>query len=202
MKRIKSIIFGTGVMTLTLFVVIGWLMAIMHIDRMIEHRTAISVCAEYLGNDVPHALAIVSTAEYHRFDYKMSLAIIMQESHGRIFASSQAGARGLMALMMPTMKYMADKKDYPAPRTKWDVYDVANNVFYGTWIARDNLAYYGRNLGLEIYNVGSGNYYRKGWRNPDYVADVLYNYSLVKSKHDIARKKVVRNIIRDIRDFI
>ena len=101
-------------------------------------------------------------------------AVIRAESAGNPSAVSRSGARGLMQLMPPTAKEMAEKNDvrYRGPD---DLFDPNTNVRLGTlylaWLRkyfRDD-----RWLYVAAYNAGPGRVERLRLENPELSSEDL-----------------------------
>lgn len=85
------------------------------------------------------------------------------ESNFNIFARSNAGAKGLGQLNDSAWKDVLPKGN---------PYEPSYNIDSCAKVMSFYTTKYGLNKGLELYNVGEGNY-KKGVRNPLYVTKVL-----------------------------
>ena len=150
-----------------------------------------AVCDFYFGNKA-HSLAFISITGRYFPDWKTALAVIETESGFDPYCKSTYTVkvkgkkkkvaflcRGYFQMDKETFKLICKKykinfTDY------WDIYDSSNNILVGVIHLRDCLSTYGYCKGLEIYNVGSGNFFDKGWRNQDYVKTVQKNRDKVE----------------------
>ena len=154
------------------------------------------VCNFYFGNTA-HALSFIKTTDRYLPEDKWitALAVIEVESDFQQYAFStvsktiwERGKRKIVRVVLCRGYYALDQDTFRSICGKyrihfenyWDIYDGANNILIGTIHLRDCFQAYGKQLGLEIYNVGSGNYYNRGWRNQDYIDKVLVQEKKVK----------------------
>lgn len=123
---------------------------------------------------------IVAAAEKHDLPVLVLLSLIHQESHFESFATSSAGANGLMQIMPPTGQQMADELGWPPNYQSSDLYLPFINLELGsTYLARqfqyfDGDAY----AALAAYNGGPGNaitWKRLSGDDPDlFVGSIRY----------------------------
>lgn len=185
---------------------IGWEIIQQKIDTEKDDRAFLSTCEFYFGNKaharIFYSLSKSMLSRERRF---LCLALIEKESQFKQFACSfvtktisKGGketkikvplCRGYFQLDTDTFINIA-KKYHIKYQGHSTVYDAANNIFVGIIHFNWCLDSYGTSLGLEIYNVGSGNYFKQKIRNPKYVRDVNSNLNRVM---DIYYKYLEKN---------
>jgi len=116
-------------------------------------------------------------------DWKLSLAVREEESHGDQYAYSSAKARGYYQLMYATAKDLCETYSIDF-RGKMSIYDGANNIFMGLAHLNHCVDTYGDQLGIEMYNVGYGKYFKRGIRNRKYVEDVMSRLKKIEAEYD------------------
>ncbi|HIF97800.1 MAG TPA: lytic transglycosylase domain-containing protein [Myxococcales bacterium] len=102
------------------------------------------------------ARVIIEEATRHRFEPALVMAVIHVESSGRILAVSPVGALGLMQIMPPTGKELADRHGIPwrGPDTLLDpIINVKLGVAY---LRRLTDRYNDVSVALAAYNWGPG----------------------------------------------
>lgn len=105
--------------------------------------------------------AVDKASKKYNVDKSLIMSIIKQESSFVPYATSNAGAMGLMQLMPDTAKELGVK----------DPYDIEENVDGGTKYLSDLLEMYGntKELALSAYNAGSGTLKRYGVDSADKI---------------------------------
>jgi len=85
-------------------------------------------------------------------------SIAMQESGFNLKANSPVGAMGVMQIMPPTGRSIANRVEYPNFTTD-KLYDPEVSIQFGTWYIHVLKEKYGGNVtaALAAYNAGSGN---------------------------------------------
>ncbi|MCB0272512.1 MAG: transglycosylase SLT domain-containing protein [Bdellovibrionales bacterium] len=99
----------------------------------------------------------------YRIPTIVALSIMKQESAFNPFAVSPANAFGLMQLIMPTAKRMAQKHNLQI--RQWDLFTPSTNILLGTTYVAENLERFEQNIvdALISYNAGPGR--AKEWKN-------------------------------------
>jgi hypothetical protein len=145
-----------------------------------RHEANTAMVMRHMRNPA-HTVAFVAMCEYLRVDVPTSLAICNQESMIKQYVWSDYWdrrkkkavtiARGYMGIHHDTASYIMSRTGIPHNGIA-DEYDAANNFFMGILHAKYYIEKYGLDKGLEVYNVGEGNYLYKGWRNQKYVNEI------------------------------
>ncbi len=163
-----------------------------------DKPTKLTIATKYIKNPA-HAIAFVALCDYLGIDLALGLAVMERESHFRQYAYSskvvngkrQIIARGYMATHVTTSKFIMTKTPGMEYRGSQSEYDSANNMYNGLVHLRYCIETFGYNKGIEIYNVGEGNY-KKRIRNPDYTAYVLTRADMIKEEMQELRKEQER----------
>ena len=102
-----------------------------------------------------YADLIKANATKYGVDPALVCGVIFQESRFDPKARSSTGAKGLMQMISTTAKTMAAETGYPS---KFDLYDPATSIEFGTAHLRDMLIRYSGNVdyALAAYNLGGG----------------------------------------------
>lgn len=111
------------------------------------------------------AEATVAAVDLHDVPLSIQVGVNIKESDVHPFAKSVTGAKG-----MGQVDFAANREDLG----EGNPYEPAYNQKSSAFLLKQKIKLYGVNKGLEIYNVGEGNY-KKGRRNKKYVAQVLHN---------------------------
>jgi hypothetical protein len=111
------------------------------------------------------AVATVEAAGTHEVPLSIQVGVNIKESDVHPFAKSVTGAKG-----MGQVDFKANKEELGEGNPYEPTYNQKSSAF----LLKNKIKVYGVNKGLEIYNVGEGNY-KKGIRNKKYVAQVLRN---------------------------
>ena len=113
------------------------------------------------------ALASLKAAKNHGIKPSLLVGLIVAESEGYPFAKSITGAKGLGQI-----SFEQHKERFPQVVNDSDKFDPAVNIDCAAELLRDHLDRFGLRGGLTVYNIGEGAF-RRGIRNPRYVAKVL-----------------------------
>ena len=103
---------------------------------------------------VLHDSTLIERSRANKLDPALVAAVIRQESSWNPRAVSRAGARGLMQIMPPVGKSIADSRGYPI----WDpalLFDPEVSLELGTSHLRDALSTYNLPRALAAYNAGA-----------------------------------------------
>jgi hypothetical protein len=146
------------------------------------------ICLYYFGNPAHAWTFIKITDELLPNHWLLALAVAERESNFSQYAYSTTtkeildkGVKKTIRVVLCRGYFALDEETYKSIMKKYkvyykgmgDIYDSSNNIFTGILHLRDCIMTYGEIKGIEIYNLGSGNYYYRGWRNPGYVSKVL-----------------------------
>lgn len=111
------------------------------------------------------AEATVAAVNTYEVPLSIQVGVNIKESEVHPFAVSRTGAKG-----MGQVDFEANKEELG----EGNPYEPSFNQDCSARLLKQKIKQYGVNKGLEIYNVGEGNY-KKGTRNKKYVAHVLAN---------------------------
>lgn len=114
--------------------------------------------------------ATVSAVNANDVPLSLQVGVNQRESEMHPFATSRTGAKG-----MGQVDFEANKEELG----EGNPYEPVYNQECSAKLLKAKIKQYGVTKGLEIYNVGEGNY-KKGVRNKKYVAQVLANASNFK----------------------
>jgi soluble lytic murein transglycosylase-like protein len=114
-------------------------------------------------------VATLKAAIKHGLDVGLLAGVIRTESDGYPFAKSRTGAKG-----PGQVDFRAHKGRFPSIQEERDKYDPAKNIDCAAELLSEYTSKYGVTGGLQAYNIGE-TAYRKGKRNPRYVAKVIRN---------------------------
>lgn len=109
------------------------------------------------------AKATVDGATEYKVPLPIQVAVNVKESDLHPFAVSRTGAKGL-----GQVDFEANKEELGSGNP----FDPKYNQQCSAYLLSQKISAYGVRKGLEIYNVGEGNY-KRGVRNKKYVAQVL-----------------------------
>lgn len=198
------------IFTVVLLFVSVTVLAMVSTNQIKSREAKITMVMRHIQNPA-HAVAFVALCEYLNMKVTMGLAICYVES-GRllnkqkvcqqyVWSDVKRGegivilARGYMGDARETTK--AVMKNTPGMKYQGtaDEYDAANNFYVGLVHAKDCIERFGIRKGLEIYNVGEGNYTYRGWRNKKYVSDVLSTMMEFKEELDSITEEQCTNQI-------
>lgn len=117
------------------------------------------------------AEATVTAAKQYKVPLSIQVGVNIKESEVHPFAVSRTGAKG-----MGQVDFDANREELGSGNPFEPLY----NQQCSAYLLQQKIKQYGVNKGLEIYNVGEGNY-KRGTRNPSYVRKVLSYANKFKS---------------------
>ncbi len=123
---------------------------------------------------------VEQAAQKHNVPILILLSLIHQESHFESFATSSAGANGLMQIMPATGQQMADQLGWPPNYTREDLYVPFINLELGSYYLAQQFQYFNNDayVALAAYNGGPGNallWKRLSGDDPDlFVGSIRY----------------------------
>lgn len=143
-----------------------------------------------LGYSGQYSSTIKKYAKQYGVNPNLIASIIKQESNFNKYATSPAGAKGLMQLMPATARGLGVKNSY----------DPAQNIKGGTKYISQLLKKYGGNIekALRAYNAGSGNLAKSyGFKETNnYVKKVTSNYNSYLKKATSSVTKVSNSAVK------
>lgn len=145
-----------------------------------------------LGYTGKYSATIKKYAKQYGVNPNLIAGIIKQESGFNKYATSSAGAKGLMQLMPATAKSLGVKNSY----------DPSQNIKGGTKLIAQLLKKYGGNVekALRAYNAGPGNLAKSyGFKETNnYVKKVTSNYSSYLKKATGSVTKVSESAVKNM----
>lgn len=180
-----------------LLVFIAGTLIVNHFDRKINDSVDYKMAMKRFKNPA-HAVTFIAICKHFKYPPEVGLALCKIESEFYQYACSDAIARGYFQIMLPTAKEVGGKYNIQI-LNKWSVYDSANNIWLGIATSLGNVKYHGFHKGIEIYNVGDGNYFA-GVRNEDYVLSFKKELASIemekKEMIKIYKKSLISNLLK------
>lgn len=143
-----------------------------------------------------HAVSFIAICKYFGYPPEVGLALGFIESEFYQYACSSAVARGYFQIIPETAKEIGAKYNIRIVN-KWSIYDSANNIWLGIAQSLGNVKYHGFQKGIEIYNVGDGNYFA-GVRNQRYVLDFKKELASIEIEKKEMMKTYKNNLILNL----